>query len=88
MSTKEPALSARAEQLKLEGATHFKSAEYSKAFIAYTAAISEEPRSPALYSNRSATALKMHQSTQALSDAKKAVEVYDPLHLHEVLDAS
>lgn len=44
------------------------------AFIAYTAAIAEAPTSPALFSNRSATALKLRHFNHALSDAKKAVE--------------
>ena len=68
-------LPERAEVLKEEGNAHFKAGNFSKAFISYTAAISETPTSAVLYSNRSATAAKMGQYPQAITDAKKSVEV-------------
>lgn len=75
MSSKEPPLSPRAEQLKALGNSRFKAAEYSKAFILYTAAIVEESNSPALFSNRSATAIKLRHPDQAISDAQRAIQV-------------
>ncbi|KAF9519683.1 hypothetical protein BS47DRAFT_1324385 [Hydnum rufescens UP504] len=70
-------LPERAEAFKEDGNVHFKAGEFSKAFISYTAAISEAPTSAVLYSNRSATAAKMGKYSQAVSDAKKSVEL-DP----------
>ena len=75
MSLKEPTLSTRAAELKAQANDLFKSGNFDKAFDMFTAAISEENQSPALYSNRSATAIKMKNFDQALKDAEKAVKV-------------
>jgi len=75
MSSKEPTLSPRAAELKAEANSFFNSGAFDKAFNVFTAAISEENQSPALYSNRSATAMKMKNFDQALKDAEKAVKV-------------
>ena len=75
MSSKEPTLSPRAAELKAEANNLFKSGGFDKAFDVFTAAISEENQSPALYSNRSAAAMKMKNFDQALRDAEKAVKV-------------
>ena len=81
MSSKEPTLSPRAAELKAEANKLLKSGGFGKAFDVFTAAISEENQSPALYSNRSATAMKMKNFDQALRDAEKAVKVKGTLRL-------
>ena len=68
-------LSPRAAELKAQANDLFKSGDFEKAFDVFTAAISEESQSPTLYSNRSATAMKMKNFAQALKDAEKAVKV-------------
>jgi len=75
MSSKEPTLSPRAAELKAEANNFFKRGAFDKAFDVFSAAISEENQSPALYSNQSATAMKMKNFDQALKDAEKAVKV-------------
>ena len=75
MSSKEPTLSPRAAELKAQANNLFKSGDFGKAFDVFTAAISEENQSPALYSNRSAASMKMKNFGQALKDAEKAVKV-------------
>lgn len=75
MSSKEPVLSPHASELKAQADKHFKLGDFSKAFKKYTAVITEELRSPAIYSNRSATAVKLKKFAQALKDAEKAVQV-------------
>lgn len=77
MSSKEPHFSPRADQLKSLGNARFKSTEFQKAFILYTAAIVEEPNSPTLFSNRSATAIKLKHPDQAIPDAQRAIQVRD-----------
>ncbi|KAF8342180.1 uncharacterized protein EI90DRAFT_3116119 [Cantharellus anzutake] len=87
-------LSPRAEALKLEANRLFQNQDWSMAFITYSAAISVEPRSAVLYGNRSATSMKMNRYHQALSDAKKAIELdhgWDKAHAraaaaHEALN--
>jgi tetratricopeptide (TPR) repeat protein len=74
MSSKEPILSPQAAELKAQANDLFKSGDFDQAFDVFTAAISEENHSPALYSNRSATAMKMKNFDQALKDAEKAVK--------------
>ena len=64
-----------AAALKAQANNLFKSGDFDKAFDVFTAAISEENQSPALYSNRSAAAMKMKNFGQALKDAEKAVKV-------------
>lgn len=76
MSAKEPDLSVTAASLKADGTKHFKKSQWSEALIAFTAAIAEEPNSPALYANRSLVAMKLKQYGLALQDAKSAIEVW------------
>jgi tetratricopeptide (TPR) repeat protein len=87
MSLKEPILSPRATELKARANDFFKSGDFDKAFDMFTAAISEENQSPALYSNRSATAIKMKNFDQALRDAEKAVKVSGSPHYQTSADA-
>lgn len=77
MSASSTPLSPRAEVLKAEGNQLFNQGEWSQAFIMYSNAISAAPQNAVLYSNRSATAIKMGNYKHALLDAKKAVEL-DP----------
>lgn len=81
MSSKEPILSSRASELKAEANNCFRSGDYDKAFELFTDAIAEEGRSPAMYSNRSATAIKLGKFPQALNDTEKAGKVRCGSHL-------
>lgn len=75
MSTKEPTLSPHITDLKAQANQMFKTGNFEKAYKLFTTAIAQETRSPALFSNRSATAIKLKKFTQALKDAEKAVKV-------------
>ncbi|KAF8322537.1 hypothetical protein DL93DRAFT_2071335, partial [Clavulina sp. PMI_390] len=75
MSSKEPALSPRAAELKAQANDFFKREDFEKAHELFTAAIAEESSSPALYSNRSATCVKLKKYKAALKDAEKTVKV-------------
>lgn len=75
MSSKEPTLTSSVSELKIRANDCFRSGDYDQAFELFSAAIAEEKRSPALFSNRSATAMKLKKFPQALSDAEKSVKV-------------
>ncbi|KAF8322538.1 hypothetical protein DL93DRAFT_2162669 [Clavulina sp. PMI_390] len=74
MSSKEPTLSPRAAELKAQANDCFKREDFDKAHELFTAAIVEESSSPALYSNRSATCVKLKRYKAALKDAEKALD--------------
>lgn len=76
MSSKEPNLSSHVSEIKAEANACFKNGEYQKAYDLFSAAIAKETRSPALYSNRSAVAIKLENFRQAFKDAQKAVKVF------------
>ncbi|KAF3107916.1 hypothetical protein TWF569_005518 [Orbilia oligospora] len=68
---------ARSDALKSQGNIFFGKQDFQAALTAYSQAIGFNPRSAALYSNRSATYLQLGQLEQALADADKAVQ-FDP----------
>jgi tetratricopeptide (TPR) repeat protein len=64
------------ETLKQQGNDAFKAGKYNNALDLYSKAIAVE-ESAALYSNRSATHLKLKDAAAALKDADKCIEL-DP----------
>lgn len=75
MSAKEPTLTPKVVELKSRANDAFKNGDFQQAYDLYTSAIYQEKLSPALFSNRSAAAIKLENYTQALKDAQKAVKV-------------
>jgi len=64
-----------AEQKKEEGNQLYKTRNYREALQKYNEAIQLCPRTAAFYGNRSACHMMLSQFTQALADAKKAVQL-------------
>lgn len=75
MSVKEPEFSELAEALKREGNAYYKLEKFEEAYRAYTLAIKEQSQSPALFSNRSITNMKLGDYDEAFEDAKRATVV-------------
>ena len=59
--------------LKEEGNAAFKAGQYELAVEKYSAALAEDPKAYAVYSNRSAAYLKLGKATAALKDAEACI---------------
>mmetsp|Transcript_22380 Transcript_22380/g.35500 ORF Transcript_22380/g.35500 Transcript_22380/m.35500 type:complete len:640 (+) Transcript_22380:47-1966(+) len=66
--------SADASTQRLKGNEHFKKGEWEEAVQAYSAAL-ELDESPAGFGNRSIAHLKLNRNTEAIEDARRAVEL-------------
>ncbi|KAA8896191.1 hypothetical protein FN846DRAFT_783928 [Sphaerosporella brunnea] len=67
----------QSDEWKQKGNVAFRAKNFTEAFASYTEAISLNPQSQTLYSNRSAALLSLGRLPLALNDAKRAVEL-DP----------
>jgi len=63
------------EDLKEEGNKHFAKSDFDKALACYAEAITLQPQSHVLFSNRSAAFIKLKQYQEALSDADRCINL-------------
>lgn len=68
-------LCSQADQKKEEGNQLYKTRNYREALQKYSEAIELCPQTAAFYGNRSACHMMLSQFTQALADAKNAVQL-------------
>ena len=64
-----------AQDLKAKGGAAFKAGNFEEAVDHFTAAIDLTPEDQTLYSNRSASYLKLTILEEALADAQKCIEL-------------
>ncbi|KAF0755417.1 hypothetical protein AaE_004977, partial [Aphanomyces astaci] len=64
-----------ADEAKTRGNRFFQEGQYQQAIDAFTEAISIDPSNAVYYSNRSGAYLKVNKAAQAVTDARKVVEL-------------
>jgi STIP1 family protein 1 len=64
-----------AEQLKNQGNTHFKNAEYDSAETCYSQAITKNSKNPLLFTNRANARLKLEKWEGVIDDCLRSVEL-------------
>jgi stress-induced-phosphoprotein 1 len=66
-----------AEELRKEGNSFYEKADYPNAVKTYTDGLKRDPKSKAIYANRSAAYIKLMEFPHAMKDAEKCIEL-DP----------
>jgi STIP1 family protein 1 len=64
-----------AEQLKNQGNTHFKNAEYDSAETCYSQAITKNSKNPLLFTNRANARLKLEKWESVIDDCLRSIEL-------------